>query len=262
MANNDVINAYVYVSTGFHLRALLYAQTTECRWVIKNIEDAIAELDTLGLTYPRNQSKAVCDKLESLARSSGEMTKTPDHIANELHSIVDCIHDTVKSQAREQRLVLLQSTSVSEKLRELAKKGTLNTRQIYLFDEAVSNLETGAYRSAIVMGWNLAYDVIRQWIFDDSARLASFNTEILKILDKSGKSKFDPITNYTDFYDIGERIVLDVCESANFIGGNLHDDLRNYLRQRNSYAHASDSNPTVNQANALIDHLVDAIAKL
>jgi len=262
MAGNDPIDTYAYMSVGFHLRALCYTGSTECRWVIKDIKEAIAELDKLGFTYPRNQFEAIGKRLEEVARNSGEKTKTPEDAARDLRSIVDCIHDTVSSQAKERRLVLLQGTSVSAKLRELAKQGTLNTRQTYLFDETVSNLETGAYRSAIVMGWNLAYEIIREWVFDDAPRLSSFNSELAKIQDKSGKPKFDPVTTYTDFYEIGEKIVLDVCKDATLIGGNLYDDLLGYLRQRNSYAHASDSHPTVNQANALIDHLVDAIAKL
>jgi hypothetical protein len=262
MAGNPGVDGYPYISAGFHLRALLYTSSIECRWVIKNIKEAIAQLDRLGFTYPRNQFESVAKKLEEVARNSGEKTKTPEDIARELQSIVDCIHDTVKSQAQERRLILLQSSSVSAKLRELAKQGTLNTRQTYLFDETVSNLETGAYRSAVVMGWNLAYDIIRQWVFDDATRRAAFNTELAKIVDKSGKPRFDPVSNYPDFYDLGEKILLDVCKGANLIGGNLYDDLRGYLRQRNNYAHASDSHPTVNQANALIDHLVDAIAKL
>jgi len=262
MAGNQETDGYAYISVGFYLRGLLYTGSTECRWVIKNINQAIAHLDKLGFTYPRNQFESVAKKLEGVARNSGEKTKTPEDIARELHSIVECIHDTVKSQAHERRLTLLQSGSVSAKLRELAKQGTLNTRQTYLFDETVSNLETGAYRSAIVMGWNLAYDIIRQWVFDDATRRAAFNTELTKIKDRSGKPRFDQLVDYSDFYDIGEKVVLDVCKDANLLGGNLYDDLRGYLRQRNSYAHASDSHPTVNQANALIDHLVDAIGKL
>ncbi|MDP3221073.1 MAG: hypothetical protein Q8S73_43720 [Deltaproteobacteria bacterium] len=262
MTSDDSINGYVYVSAGFHLRALLYTSTTDCRWVIRSIRSAITELDRLGFAYPRNQLERVAWKLEEVAKSSGETTKAPEEIARDLRTIVDCIHDTVQTQAKEQRLVLLQPSSVSAKLRQLASRGSLNTCQTYLFDETVSNLETGAYRSAVVMGWNLAYDIIRQWVFDGPARLASFNAELVKIVDKNGKPKFDQVVEYSQFHDIGEKVVLDVCKGAGVFGGNLYDDLRLHLRQRNAYAHASDMHPTMSQANALIDHLVDAVAKL
>jgi len=261
MAGNPEV--YPYISVGFHLRALLYTSSTESRWVIKHINEVIAELEKLDFEYPKNQFESVAKKLEDVVWRSGQKTNTPDDIASELNTIVTGIHETVKKQAQERRLILLQSSSVSFKLRELAKQRTLNTRQKNLFDETVSNLETGAYRSAVVMGWNLAYDIIRQWVFDNATRLVAFNTELAKFLiHKSGKPKFDPVVNYPDFYDIGEKIFLDVCKDANLLSGNLYDELRNYLRQRNAYAHASDSHPTVYQANSLIDHLVDAIAKL
>jgi hypothetical protein len=262
ITDENTFNAEVYMSLGFHLRALLYTENTECRWVIVHINETITKLDMLNFTYPRNGFDAMRKPLEEAIRIHGETTKTPASEAGKLHIIVSSIKDTVMSQAQERRLVLLQSTSVSSKLRKLAEEGTLNERQIYLFEETVVNLETGAYRSAVVMGWNLAYDIVRQWVFEDPARLASFNAELAKITVRAGRAKFDPVVNYQDFYDIGEKTVLDVCRDASLIAGNLYDDLRQHLRQRNAYAHASDSHPTVHQANGLIDHLVDAVRRL
>jgi hypothetical protein len=112
------------------------------------------------------------------------------------------------------------------------------------------------------MGWNFAYDWIRDWIFRDSTRLAKFNAELAKKTDPNGKANHDPIANYSDFFEVPEKIILDVCKGSNLIGGNAYDDLRTYLRQRNSYAHASDSQPTINQANGLIDHFIDSIDRL
>jgi hypothetical protein len=262
MAGQDDLNAYEYIEIGFHLRALLYTSNTECRWVIKEIKEAIPQLDKFGLTYPKTELQAACKVLEELVRKSGETTKPPEDVATRLRNIVDCVHATVRTQAKDQRLVLLKTAAVSAKLRALAATGTLDTTQTYLFNETVMSLETGAYRSAIVMGWGLAYDILRRGVYGDAARLVAFNTELARIVDRSGNPKFDPINDYTDFYDVGERVVLDVCRTANLLGGNLYDDFRGYLRQRNTYAHASDFQPTDNQANGFIDHLVDALAKL
>jgi len=61
---------------------------------------------------------------------------------------------------------------------------------------------------------------------------------------------------------MGEYDMIDFCRKANVVTGKQFDEWRGYLRLRNQYAHASDTQPTSNQANALIDHLVDALGKL
>jgi hypothetical protein len=81
------------------------------------------------------------------------------------------------------------------------------------------------YRSAVVMGWNFAYDRIREWIFKDSVKLGAFNAELAKI-QKKGKPAFDPIVTYDDFFDgrLGEAQVIDTCEDAGIIKGKVHAD--------------------------------------
>jgi hypothetical protein len=60
-------------------------------------------------------------------------------------------------------------------------------------------LEAGANRAAVVTGWNLAYDVIRQWVFDN--HLPAFNAALAKHVDqKSGNSVYKPITDYGLFF--------------------------------------------------------------
>ena len=262
---DDVTDAYAYVIIGFRIRSCLWTSSTECRWVIDNVDKLMKCLDSFSFTYPRNELNGLRQALEQQQTDSGGTSLVEKALSDKLRSVVECVHDTVRSQAQDRRLVHLQVGAVSQKLQDLAKTHPLNVRQTYLFQETSRCLETGAFRSAIVMGWNLLYDMIRQWVFADKTKLGAFNGELAKIQDKSGKPKYIAIADYTDFFDKdapGEKVVLDVCKDANLIGGNLYDDLRGYLRQRNTYAHATDSQPTVNQANAFLDHLVDVIAKL
>ena len=263
---NDIIDAYAYFVIGFHVRSCMWTATTECRWVIGHIDKLTKYLDNFGFAYPQNELNSVRQGVGAATKGSRRHLghRQKPH-SDKLRAVIECVHDTVRSQAQERRLVHLHVGAVSQKLQDLAKTRPFNVRQTYLLQETSRCLETGANRSAIVMGWNLAYDIIRQWMFDDKTKLATFNGELAKILDKAGKPRYISISDYTDFFDKdapGEKVVLDVCKDSNFIGGNLYDDLRGYLRQRNTYAHATDFQPTVNQSNAFLDHLVDVIAKL
>jgi hypothetical protein len=149
------------------------------------------------------------------------------------------------------------------KLQDYAKRGTLTTVQTYLYSEAVKCLETGAYRSAVVMGWNLIYDRLRNWVFTDAARLGSFNTELAKILNRAGSAMYNPIVNYEDFYEgPNEAKCIDLLKDARIAGEKDHGKLRTYLRRRNEYAHASDKQPTASQANGLLEDLLDTLDSL
>ncbi|MBX3439338.1 MAG: hypothetical protein KF861_17755 [Planctomycetaceae bacterium] len=54
-------------------------------------------------------------------------------------------------------------------------------------DEALLCLGVGAHRAAIVMGWNLAYDHLRRWLFSDQNRIQRFNS-VLKTKYKDKRS--------------------------------------------------------------------------
>jgi hypothetical protein len=58
------------------------------------------------------------------------------------------------------------------------------------------------------MGWNFAYDVIRQWVFDN--HVAEFN-QALATYQHKGKARYSPIQVYEDIFkgDPGEHTVID-----------------------------------------------------
>jgi len=160
-------------------------------------------------------------------------------------------------------MIRLNNTAVSERLRSLASVVTLNDSQRQLLDETIRCIECDAYRSAIITGWNLTFDFIRQWVFDN--RLTDFNDALTNnyVIKRTNTPRFTAILDYRDFWEAsdppGERVVLDCCKDKAIIGGNLHQDLCKHLRQRNNFAHANTKTPTVNQANAYVDELVDII---
>ncbi len=108
------------------------------------------------------------------------------------------------------------------------------------------------------MGWNLAYDYMRQWVFDN--RLTDLKKGLLSVCPKAKEIK-----DYVDFFDKrapSERDVIDAMarqESGPIIGGEGHDNLIQYLRYRNKYAHASEKSASVAKTNYLIEHLIDII---
>src|SRR5947207_610963 len=126
MIAHDEVNAYEFIEIGFHFRALLYTANTQCRWVINVIKEAVPQLDKFGLAYPKSELEAVCKELESLVKQHGESTKPTEALATRLKNIADCVHATVRNQAKEQRLILAQAGAVSGKLRILAGTGTLD----------------------------------------------------------------------------------------------------------------------------------------
>ncbi len=180
--------------------------------------------------------------------------------AEQIKSRMAPIERVLWEECRRKEILLLDTTAVSERLRDLAGAAVLNDAQQRLLEETILCLECGAYRAAVVMGWNLAYDVIRRWVFAN--KLDPFNQQLTtQYQDRNGKPTYTPIQKYEDFSagKPSERTVIDTCYFAGIIGEKLRDELRQCLRRRNEYAHASTRSPTAQQANAYIDDLIDII---
>jgi hypothetical protein len=183
---------------------------------------------------------------------------TRERVASAFISMSRALYSDIENR----QMAELKTGDVSERLRDLPTKLALTDPQKHLLDEVVRCLECEAYRSAAVMGWNLAYDFIRQWILSAQNRLAAFNNELVKI-QRRNRQKFQPIGKYDDFFgqnpSPGEREVLDVCEDAQLIVGKLYETLCHYLRQRNELAHPNTTMPSMYQVNTYIEHLIDII---
>lgn len=157
------------------------------------------------------------------------------------------IQKTLEGREPEQR-------SVSERLRGLLDKLTDPNQRIFL-EETLKCLAADANRAAIVMGWNLAFDHLRRWIF--RRELNAFNNELTARLEKRSKF-FDPVVDYQDFPN-SEWIVLDICEKAGIIGGHERDVLQEGLKKRNRYAHPSPAVATPAIAAGHIEDLLEHV---
>jgi hypothetical protein len=186
---------------------------------------------------------------------------SPASIAHFQAMMAPVSHSLVAEACR-RNLIFIKPGAVSQQLRDLPSRLTLNDTQKQLLDETTLCLEAGANRAAVVMGWNLAYDVIRQWVYDN--HLADFNVALAKNVDKkTGNPVYKPIVDYGDFFSgkPGEHTVIDTWFDANIkIGGRLRDNLQQHLRRRNDYAHRSFTTPTSEQAAAYIQEMVDIIS--
>ena len=160
------------------------------------------------------------------------------------------------------KVIQLNAGKVSASLRGLPSARKLNNAQKKLLKETIRCLECDSFRAAIVMGWNLAYDFVRQWIFDK--HLKPFNTSLQTTCVRSGGApKYKAVSAYDDFFEgPSEREVIDTCEAANLIKGKQADSLRFHLRKRNEFAHPSGAEATVDKANAFIQELIEIMKAL
>lgn len=188
----------------------------------------------------------------------------PVALSGQLGSVLTTVTAALLAEAERRKFLPIQDHLVSEKLRKLPTQATLTPTQTHLLDECIRCLECGAYRSASVMGWNLCYEYIRWWMWNDPTRRAAFNAKLQAKLDKKTSTPVYPagIVAYDEFYTIkptlGERDVLDFMKEAGLLSG-VYDTLTARLRERNSSAHANDLVPTIYQANYYIEGLIDII---
>jgi len=182
--------------------------------------------------------------------------------ASTIQAVANTIGAVLYREAIQRKTLSLESGDVSERLRRLSSRlgagKKLSDAQKELHSEAIRCIECGAYRAAAVMGWNLAYDYIRQWAFDN--RLVDLNKGLAKVCPPK-----TPIARYEDFFGKdapNERQVIDALaekDSGPIVGGKLHDHLVQHLDDRNKYAHASEKVATAYKSNAFIENLIDII---
>jgi hypothetical protein len=267
--SSDPIASARYIFIGEMLNALQNAEGIKFDLVTGYLERLMTTLDDVGLPYPKTKLHASLKKIEGMSanrfhQAGGEVMGgvLPKYTAADLRILIGAAHETITVAAESRLTIALDRGGVSPKLRSLPQKVTnLNPAQTALHAETTRCLECGANRSAAVMGWNLAFDYIRQWVFDKN-RIAFNGALVTNYIKKSGKPAYAEITVYADFLKVdapGERIVLDTCNLAGIIGGNVHDDLKGHLRQRNKYAHPSGKEPTGFQVNAYLDDLIDIV---
>jgi hypothetical protein len=126
---------------------------------------------------------------------------------------------------------------ISDLLRNLLGKISDDAERLFL-SEALSCYRVRAFRAAIVMTWNLAYDHVLNWLLADAMRLSAFNS---KIAARVGQKRAGiVIGKREDFEDLKESEVLDICGNAGVLpSDNIKKILDMQLTKRNLAAHPS-----------------------
>jgi hypothetical protein len=244
------------VSLGQNLWFLLNPQDADVHVYFNGIREFTELLTACDLPHTRQAANILANIHTIRGTQAIDQTELPY-----FQALMETIRDTLFAEAGQTQLIAVKSGAVSQLLRALPTVRAINDTQQRLLEETILCLEAGANRAAVVMGWNLAYDVIRQWAFDN--HLSAFNAALAKHVDhKSGNPVYKPITHYDDFFSgkPGEHTVIDTCFEAQIgIGGKLRDNLQQHLRKRNDYAHRSFTTPTSEQAMAYVQEIVDII---
>jgi hypothetical protein len=145
--------------------------------------------------------------------------------------------------------------AVSKMMKDLIGKVSNQAEKLFL-SEAISCYHVKAFRAAIVMAWNLAYDHLLHWILNDPTRLSDFNA---KILGRIGPKRVTGmvITKREDFEHLTEQETLDICKNAAlFTSDNTKKILDMQLTKRNLAAHPSLVSIAGPQADDAITSLV------
>jgi hypothetical protein len=130
-----------------------------------------------------------------------------------------------------------------------------NITEKEFMNEAEICLRHGAARGTIIMVWSIAFYHLCQWILKH--HLPTFDARIPVYSKKWKVTDLPIIEKYDDFGDeMSEREVIEVCNSAGIITGDLHKILVKNLGTRNSAAHPSSVLIGQLQAEALIDDLI------
>jgi hypothetical protein len=122
--------------------------------------------------------------------------------------------------------------------------------------EAIRCYHVEAYRACIVMTWNLAYSHLLCWILANAQRLEDFNVAIPRRYPK--KSPLT-IAKYDGFEELKESEVIEVCNTADLLNGNMVRILKEKLGKRNTAAHPASVIIVQSQADDVVTDLVNNI---
>jgi hypothetical protein len=109
-----------------------------------------------------------------------------------------------------------------------------DTAERAYLDEALVCYRNGAFRAAIVMTWNVAYDHLCQYVL--TTNLSEFNAQLPRSFPRAD---LQIIKKRDDFTELKESQVLQVCKSAGIISGPVYDVAKEKLTRRNIAAHPS-----------------------
>ncbi|WP_435010303.1 hypothetical protein P12x_001555 [Tundrisphaera lichenicola] len=171
-------------------------------------------------------------------------------------SFIQTVWSEINSRFRSRYMLVLDDNPVITSLRILISNLTVEEEKI-IAEDALRCLETGSYRSATVMGWNLVFERLRQWIFTShrKVRLNKFNA-ILMTHYKNKNNLHEPIKIYEDFYVHSERYIIEIAYEAELFPKHKHQILLNALTDRNHFAHPTTRQATSATAAGYVENLI------
>jgi hypothetical protein len=133
----------------------------------------------------------------------------------------------------------------------LEKINDVETRSF--IEEAIKCHEAELYRSAIVMSWLGAMDVLHKYVH--AKHLEDFNTEAVRITNKKWKGAKTP----DDLGKMSESDFLDRMEGLSIIGKNVKAQLKAALDLRNGCGHPNSLKVSANKSAAHIETLLENV---
>jgi hypothetical protein len=121
--------------------------------------------------------------------------------------------------------------------------------------EAISCFRIKAFRAAIVMTWNVAYDHFEEWIVRN--HLVAFNGRVLVNYPKKIGIVIKSKEDFSDYFKESE--VIEISKSAGFLHDNIKKIMTDKLTKRNMAAHPSLVEITQYQAEDVISDLVNNV---
>lgn len=149
------------------------------------------------------------------------------------------------------------SVQVTQLLSDIPSK-VPNVAERDFLNEALICYRHGAFRAAIVMCWNLAYDHLCDYVL--TKHLTAFNARWPVRFEKHHKKAGVPvIATRDDFAEFKEDQMIELCSSANIISDDTFRILKEKLGRRNTAAHPNSIKITQLQAEDFISDLVNNV---
>ena len=125
-------------------------------------------------------------------------------------------------------------------------------------DETLNCYKSKAFRAAIVMAWNLAFDHLCNYVLNKKSK--EFNAQYpLRFPKLYAKAKMQAVASRDDFEELKESEVIEICRAANIISAGVYKVLNEKLGKRNSYAHPSSLTVSAHTAEEVILDLVNNV---
>jgi hypothetical protein len=138
-------------------------------------------------------------------------------------------------------------------LSELPARISTGDEQKYL-EEVLVCFRHKAFRAAVVMCWNLAFDHLCQFVLNK--HLDVFNAQLPK---SYPKANIATVAKKDDFSELKESQFLLVCKSANIVSDGIYKILKEKLDRRNIAAHPSGLITTEPTAEEFIKDLIENV---